>query len=195
MDGNGWGAARKVLVALALASPGGALLSAPAYGGDLFAPDSVALTGGYSSNVAIYGAALNWKLSAFDAKLARHSLSSFLTAQVAYWHGAEGPTPYGLLWDTSLTPMLRWTGPAVQTGHFFAEGGIGVHLLSATRINNHRTFSTLFQFGSLGGAGFTFGPAEEYELGIYVEHISNANIKKPNDGITYPGLVLRVRLR
>ena len=44
------------------------------------------------------------------------------------------------------------------------------------------------------GAGFTFGPRDRYEAGIYVQHVSNADIKEPNYGLTYAGAILRMQL-
>ena len=195
MPKNKWRAARIVLCALASMGPLGAILSAPAQATGLFAPDAIGLTGGYSSNVAIYGVALSWDLPGLDTAATANGFGARVDAQLAYWRSQERPTPNPFLWDASLTPMLRWASPAQSGPRFFVEGGIGIHLLSHTRINNDRNFTTAFQFGELGGIGFSFGPAGEYELGVYVEHVSNADIKKPNDGLTYPGIVLRAILR
>ena len=87
-------------------------LSHPVQAADL-APDAVGLTGGYGGDVAVYGAALSWKL----------------------------PGPHAA----------------------FTENGFG--------------------------AGYA------YEVGMYVQHVSNADIKKPNDGLTYPTVVFRPVLR
>ena len=89
--------------------------------------------------------------------------------------------------------MLRWTTAAASVA-VYAEIGVGVHLLSATRINEQREFGSALQFGEQGGAGFIFG-AGRYELGVYVQHISNGRIKEPNDGITYVAGVLRAAFR
>ena len=77
----------------------------------------------------------------------------------------------------------------------YLEAGIGVHLLSHVRINNDRDLSTAFQFGENAGAGIAFGENHRFELGVYVQHESNASIKEPNPGLTYLGVVLRVALR
>ncbi len=74
----------------------------------------------------------------------------------------------------------------------YVEAGVGVHLLSHTRINNDRVLSTAFQFGENAGAGIAFGEHHRFEFGVYVQHESNARIKEPNNGLTYLGGVLRV---
>ena len=68
---------------------------------------------------------------------------------------------------------------------WYAEAGIGAHLLSETQINDHRRFSTAFQFGDHVGVGLRFGQRGEYDLGYRFQHLSNADIKKANDGINF----------
>jgi hypothetical protein len=76
----------------------------------------------------------------------------------------------------------------------FVELGVGVHLLSHTRINNDRNLATAFQFGENAGTGIAFGEHRRFEFGVYVQHESNARIKQPNNGLTYFGAVLRMAL-
>lgn len=88
------------------------------------------------------------------------------------------------LFDLSLTPVFRLQrDTALSSGVSpFAEAGIGTHLLSETRLADQK-FSTLFQFGSLIGLGVGFGKHGQYELSYRFQHISNADIKTPNDGL------------
>ena len=167
------------------------LASAFAHAGDSFAPDAAALTGGYGKSVAIYGLALHWDSLCACADLKARGFDTRLVAQLAYWEARQRPTDNGSLWDASLTPVLRWSAPDVVNARWFIEAGVGAHLLSATRINNDRVFSTAFQFGESVGTGFTFGDSHRYELSIYVQHVSNARLKEPNNGLTYLGAALR----
>jgi lipid A 3-O-deacylase len=158
------------------------------------APDGLDFTGGYGDNVAIYAAGVHWdslctctalKSAGFDVKLA---------AQLAYWKGHEHPASNSSLWDVSLTPILRWTAPDGAPARLFLEAGIGAHLLSDTRINTERVFSTAFQFGEIGVVGVGFGERHRYEIGALVQHVSNGAIKEPNNGLTYFGAVFRAPL-
>jgi lipid A 3-O-deacylase len=162
-----------------------------AHASDSLAPDEAALTGGYGKSVSIYGLALRWDSLCACADLKAHGFETRLDAQVAYWHAHQRPTDNGSLWDTSLTPVLRWSTPDVAGAHLYIEAGVGAHILSATRINNDRVFSTAFQFGEDAGTGVVFGDHHQYEFGVYVQHVSNARIKEPNNGLTYLGAVLR----
>ena len=168
-------------------------LIAPARGASL-APDGVGLTIGDGNNVTIYGVATYWDSLCTCSALKDLGFDTRLVAQLAYWHGREHPAVRNSLWDASLTPMLRWIGPQAAGIRGFAELGVGVRALSATRINTERTFSSAFQFGETGGAGIAFGERQRYELGVFVQHISNAGIKEPNNGITYFGIALRTSL-
>ena len=176
-----------------------AALPRAALASEWFIPDGVALTGGNGNQVDVIGVAANWN---FDWNFARGGRAADqggfdprLIGQVSYWRGNQRPTEHGSLWDLSLMPVLRWTAPGSAAPRFFAEAGVGVHLLTATRINNERIFSTAFQFGEQAGGGFSFGPEHRYEIGAYLQHVSNAGIKKPNDGLTYVGVVFRIATR
>jgi hypothetical protein len=168
-------------------------LMPPARGASL-APDGVSLTIGDGNNVTIYGVATHWDSLCSCSALKELGFDTRLVAQVSYWNGREHPAVRNSLWDASLTPMLRWVGPQAAGVRWFAELGVGVHALSATRINTERNFGSAFQFGETGGTGIAFGERQRYELGVYVQHISNAGIKEPNNGITYFGAVLRTSL-
>jgi hypothetical protein len=157
-----------------------------------YVPDAVYATGGYSKGafVAIYGGGLSWDLKDRPAKRDESGLGIRLDGQVAYWLGKGQPTDNGHVWDFSVTPVFRWTFEKPVVPRLFVEGGLGFHLLSATRINNDRIFSTAFQFGEMIGIGTSFGSRNEFEVRAFVQHVSNGRIKLPNWGLTYPGMTL-----
>jgi hypothetical protein len=172
-----------------------AALSRAALASDWLVPDGVAFTAGYGKSVDVLGLAVNWNFAHDERSLLAGVFEPRLVAGVSYWRGTQQPNANRSLWDFGLTPVLRWSAPATASPRFFAEAGVGVHMLTATRINNNRIFSTAFQFGEQAGVGLAFGPEYRYELGAYVQHVSNARIKEPNDGLTYVGLLLRIAMR
>jgi hypothetical protein len=171
-----------------------AILWSGATRGSGLAPDGVDFTGGYGNNVSIYGAGVHWNSLCTCAALKNAGFDVKLAAQLAYWKGHEHPASNSSLWDVSLTPILRWTAPDGAPARFFVEAGIGAHLLSDTRINTERVFSTAFQFGEIGVVGVAFGERYRYEIGALVQHVSNGAIKEPNNGLTYFGAVFRAPL-
>jgi lipid A 3-O-deacylase len=177
---------------------GAALLAcASAYAADSpFIPSAVYGTLGYSEGalVSIFAAGASWDLKKRPPARDESGLGIRLDGQVGYWEGKGKPTPYGHVWDFSATPIFRWTFEKPAAPRLFVEGGLGFHLLSATRINNDRIFSTAFQFGEMAGVGTSFGARNEYEVRLFVQHVSNGRIKTPNWGLTYPGITLSYAL-
>ena len=178
-----------VIVSVGCAQP------APAESADWIGPDEVAFNAGYGSHVNVVGVSASWRYKPLIAALDRPSLDTRLMAQLAYWYGRERPTSDPSVWGVGLLPMLRWTARGEAALLPYIEGGVGINILSSTRINNDRVFSTAFQFEEQGGVGVTFGPINRYALAVYVQHVSNGNIKKPNDGLTHLGLLFRAALR
>jgi lipid A 3-O-deacylase len=109
--------------------------------------------------------------------------SGYWDASLGYWRGDSSTAGARDIYDLGITPVVRLSR-GNPTG-WYAEAGIGAHLLSETQINDHRRFSTAFQFGDHVGVGLRFGQRGEYDLGYRFQHLSNADIKKPNDGINF----------
>jgi lipid A 3-O-deacylase len=181
-------ACRRVLGSLALAG----IALAPAVRAASLAPDGIDVTGGYGDNVAIYAVGVHWDSLCTCAAFKAAGFDVRLAAQLAYWDGREHPAANNSVWDGSLTPILRWSGPDTGPARLFVEAGIGAHLLSETRINTERVFSTAFQFGEIGIIGVGFGERHRYEIGALIQHVSNGAIKEPNNGLTYFGAIFRV---
>ena len=170
-----------------------ALAMAPARSEGLSAPTGIALVGGNGNQVDVIGVEAHWDSFYSSSWLRDHGLDTRLAAQLAYWHSQEDNTSYSSLIDASLTPLLRWSGMRNGAFHPYVEGGIGLRLLSHAYIGQ-RQLSTAFQFGERLGTGIAFGPQDRYETGIFVQHVSNGSIRKPNSGLTYFGLSLRMKM-
>ncbi len=106
--------------------------------------------------------------------------TGFWEASLGYWDG-DGAGAKSL-WDIGFTPVFRLSP---NGSNFFLEGAIGAHLLSETRINNGRVFGGSFNFGDHIGFGWAFGDKKRYELGYRFQHLSNAGLADPNDGINF----------
>lgn len=111
-------------------------------------------------------------------------LGTYWDANLAYWRGSmhEGvPGRRQHITDIGFTPVLRYQNDSGRG--WYAEGGIGVHLLSQLYDNNDKQLSTAFQFGDHIGTGYVF--ANGWDLGVKIQHFSNGSIKKPNDGVNF----------
>lgn len=68
---------------------------------------------------------------------------------------------------------------------WFAELGVGGSLMDRTYHTPERQFSTRFQFTEVIGLGLSLGDQGQHELGLRLQHFSNAGIEKPNPGETF----------
>jgi len=111
-------------------------------------------------------------------------LGGYWDAEFAYVESDAGSKGNNNLLDLSLTPVFRYQRDANLSSGVtpYAEAGIGAHLFSRTQLGLQK-YSTAFQFGSLVGVGLGFGGNGQYEIAYRYQHISNAGIKTPNDGI------------
>lgn len=81
----------------------------------------------------------------------------------------------------ALLPLLRLR-PDGGRSHWFAEAGIGVSTMHPIFETDQKRFSTAFNFVDVVGVGRSFGASRQYELGLRLQHVSNASIRSPNPG-------------
>jgi hypothetical protein len=122
----------------------------------------------------------------------RWSWSLLWSGDVAYWWARNHEASASSLGETGLTPVVEFRRALASVGSYYLEAGIGVHLLSHTRIDE-RQLSTAFQFGELVGTGVNLGDRGQYGVGVRIQHISNGSIKEPNDGVTFGELRISYR--
>lgn len=157
-------------------------------GGSADAVDAISVTGGTGAanssgdgtRLARVGLQWNWDRRWFEG--GSWHLGGFWDAEVGYWERDAAPGQNADLFEVGLTPVFRYqrndlSGP-------YIEGGIGAHFLSQTSLGD-KTFSTSFQFGSHIGVGYRFGAHNAFDISYAYQHLSNASIKTPNDGIDF----------
>lgn len=117
-------------------------------------------------------------------------LGGYWDVSVARWHSNDVDGSHDVV-DVGFAPGLRYqkSGPAAFIP--YVEASLGIHYLTNTSITRYRHFSTNYQFGPQLGAGFRFGGKGEYDLAYSLQHISNADIKKPNPGIDFQQIRFR----
>ena len=142
------------------------------------AVDGVSLEAGSgqgSTRVARIGAQWNWQKKWFTQN--RWQLGGYWDAQIGMWDNDAGP---GSIADISLTPVFRL---AAADSPLYFEAAIGFHYLSDYPSRGGSAFSTRFQFGDHLGVGVRFGERKAHDVGLRLQHLSNAGIKNPNPGI------------
>jgi len=171
---------------LALATAAVLAAAAPAHAIDSF---SVEAGTGNATHMWRIGAQLDWQRRWLQG--AHWHVGAYWDFQVGEWRGRSAAGDNQRLVDVAATPVFRLQRNGLSGP--FLEGAVGAHLLSQTRINASRRFGSAFQFGSHIGLGYRFGERGGLEVSLRYQHLSNADIEKPNHGINFRQLRFQVR--
>ncbi|MCL4758649.1 MAG: acyloxyacyl hydrolase [Rhodocyclaceae bacterium] len=138
------------------------------------AADLTVATGRTSASTLVVrvGAQFDFERAWFVSDVGR--LTGYWDAGYTYWDGGSKSRNHSI----SLNPVFvyEFTGERFRP---YVEGGIGIALFARTEMYGFE-LSTAFQFEDRLGFGVRFG---EHEIGLRAQHYSNANIKRPNDGV------------
>ena len=159
-----------------------AALSLACLTGAAGAVDGISLEAGSGdgADMARVGLQWQWKSRWFQGE--NWHLGGYWDLALGYWHRSSPPGYNEDITEIGLTPVFRFQRNDLKGPYL--EAAVGFHLLSRTSLGDKR-FSTQFQFGDHLGAGLRFGAKGEFDLGYRFQHLSNAGIKRPNDGINF----------
>ena len=180
---------RSIIVSQSMRAVLGVLLWALAQ--SALAVDTVFASIGGDRHIAIFDVGIGWEPwwsmpLENDRQLSLRGIGS-----ISYWVAPDYHDHHSLF-ALGLYPVLRLDMAPLAGVVPYVEAAIGFNLLSHTWIENRR-LSTAFQFGEFVGVGLSFGDKRQFDLGARYQHISNADIKRPNDGLTYPSIVFQYR--
>lgn len=144
-----------------------------------------------SSDVKLYRIGLQWKWSQKWFVTGNWHLGGYWDASLGYWDNNSAAATHSSITDIGLTPVFRFQQNNASGISPYVEAGIGFHFLSHTSVTAQRQFGSSFQFGDHLGFGLRFGSNGQYDLGYRYQHLSNAGIKQPNNGISYHQLRLQ----
>jgi len=159
------------------------LLCALLLSGNAGAVDGVSfeLGNGDHADTMRVGAIWNWDKQWFAG--GDWSVTGFWEASAGTWRGNSAVGHNQTITDLGITPVFRIMQTKPSGFAPYAEAAIGFHLISPTFIYANRKFGSAFQFGDHVGFGVRMGEHQQFELGYRYQHLSNAGIKKPNQGI------------
>ena len=160
-----------------------------------FAMDGVSFEYGRSdssnSSVNMYRAGMQWDWNRKLIEAGGWHLGGYWDLSLGYWNNNSPFKTTSNLADTGFTPTLRFQENTISGLSPYAELAAGFHFLSTTSVGAERRFGSSFQFGDHIGAGVRFGDKGRYDIGYRYQHLSNAGIKEPNQGINFHLLRLR----
>jgi lipid A 3-O-deacylase len=99
---------------------------------------------------------------------------------------SDGERDESWVTQVSVVPTLRLMG--LSEHGWYGEIGSGPAMLMPVFQSRNRTFSTEFNFQSHLAVGYTLGFDGEHDLGMRIEHFSNAGIREPNPGTNFASL-------
>lgn len=143
---------------------------------------SLEMGGGNEVRMVRLGVQSNWQQRWFESNGSH--VGAFWNAAVFHWRGNAYRGVAGQrqnITGIGVMPVFRLRSDSL-TG-WYAEGGIGVNLLTGLYENNGDQLSTRFQFNDQLGAGYVF--KNGWDAGVKFEHFSNGGIKKPNSGVNF----------
>lgn len=161
-----------------------AIFAAPAR-----AVDGVAIEAGNSpssnADVSLVRLGVQWDWKARGLETRGWRVAGYWDLQLGYWNNDSAGRTHPGLWEVGFTPVfrVRQTHPGGLAPYL--EGGIGIHFLTETSVSPRRRFGSSFQFGDHLGIGVRFGPRHAFDLSYRYQHLSNAGIKSPNNGINF----------
>lgn len=172
----------KFLVRFGFAALISAMSAVPAAAGDVI--DTVSLEAGSGPKVRMLRVGVQ---SQWDKKWLISNgthLSGYWDLSLAQWRAnayRNVPGQHQDITNIGFTPVFRFQGDD-KLG-WYAEGGIGLNLLSKRYDNEDNQLSTNFQFGDHIGAGYVLGNG--WDIGVKLQHFSNGGYKKPNSGADF----------
>ena len=118
----------------------------------------------------------------------------FWEASLGSWRGFKPDANNQTVTDIGITPVFHLEQKEGSGITPYLEAGVlGIHLISPTSIYSGRNFSTALQFGHILGFGVSLGERRQFDLGYRFQHLSNGNIKRPNNGVDFNQIHLAYR--
>ena len=145
---------------------------------------------GRNDDVTTLALGLMWRLSQEWFAGRRGRLSVYGEASIGQWRVDDGSR--ATVTQLGVTPVARYWLPRGE--RWFAELGVGGHLLAPVYRTRDKRFSTVFNFGDHIALGRQHGNGHRWEWSVRLQHFSNAGIERPNPGEDFVQLRLALPL-
>ena len=101
-------------------------------------------------------------------------------AYISHWDAKSASGRRGFI-QVGVVPLFRFRFDQGRSASF-AEAGIGVSAMDQRFMTQSKQFTSAFNFVDVVGVGRSFGAARNHEIGLRLQHVSNAGIRVPNPG-------------
>ncbi len=159
---------RRLLTTLLLLS------TAPAW-----ALSGVAIEIGHADHTRILRASTLWNPDQRWLSGAGWNLTPHIYAGVGVWDGTAAHTAT----EVFVTPSVRFRPKATSGQQPYVEAGLGVHLISESRLDDQHDLGANLLLSEHLGMGIVFGDRSQYDLGYRFQHLDNAGRRATNPGL------------
>lgn len=125
------------------------------------------------------GVGLTWPW-AWKSSLLGTEVGGLTEGYIAHWDGRSRAGRRGFT-QVGLIPVFRFRLDQGRSP-WFGEAGVGVSLTDQLFVSEVKQFTTTFNFVDVVGVGRNFGADGHQEIGLRLQHVSNAGIRVPNPG-------------
>lgn len=118
---------------------------------------------------------------AWKSSLLGTEVGGVTEAYVAHWDAERAGGGRRSFTQVGVVPLLRLRLDQGRSP-WFGEAGIGVSVMDQRFVTPVKQFTTSFNFVDVLGVGYSFGAGRAQEIGLRLQHVSNAGIRAPNPG-------------
>ncbi|HAS16156.1 MAG TPA: acyloxyacyl hydrolase [Idiomarina abyssalis] len=144
--------------------------------------DEVHFTGAYSTD-QLRGVRAGYRVTNLPVELPTWIGSPKLHVEAALNHWQDSNNTEDNITAFTISPILSWHIAGAQRP-LFLEAGIGGSYFDKTQISNRR-LSTQFQFEDRISLSWQYNRSSSARIALGYTHYSNADIKRPNDGLDF----------
>ncbi len=112
-------------------------------------------------------------------------VTSYLEPAIGFWRGNSNIHDDPKMYELALTPVFRLEQQSRSAIAPYIENGVGIHVITGHHVTDDRDLGSNYHFGTHIGVGLRFGTRHEFDFGYRLQHLSNAGLKQPNEGINF----------
>ncbi|MGM7447249.1 acyloxyacyl hydrolase [Idiomarina sp. ST20R2A10] len=144
--------------------------------------DEIHVAGAYSTD-QLRGVRAGYRVTDLPIELPSWIGSPDVHLEAALNHWQDSNNTADNITAFTISPILSWHVAGAERP-LYIEAGIGGSYFDKTRIGNRR-LSTQFQFEDRVSLSWQYSQSSDARIALGYTHYSNADIKRPNDGLDF----------
>jgi lipid A 3-O-deacylase len=171
-----------------MAAWGGAVAAAQESARPDWWPDALFAQAGIGEHAGSISTGVQWNWHRLWPAWEGAHVSARIEATLGRWRAQTDTLSDHQEWATQVS-----VGPAMRLlshskAGWYLEAGLGPSAITPRFHRNDTELSTRFQFRSHVGVGLAWGSHGRHDVGLRLEHFSNAGLRQPNPGVNWLAL-------